>query len=72
MDKIRSLLLGLLPGKHRAYVALGLRLFEYVDTPEERDAAAAYLLETIESNGYLSVAEWSRWGGMLEILGKPK
>lgn len=67
-----NLILSLLPSKYKAYARLSLRLFEHLDTAKERDAAIQFLMDAIESDGYPSVAEWSRWGGMLGILRKPK
>ena len=70
-----SFLLALLPARYKAYAQLGLRLFQNLDTAEERDAAINFLVDAIESDGYLSVIEWSQWGKMTGIVGrqsKPK
>ena len=67
-----ALLKQLLPEKYKAYVTLGLRLFNNLNTAEERNAAIKYLLEATESGGYCSITEWATFGKMTGFVGKPK
>ena len=72
LKSLLELLLKLMPREYKAYADVGFRMFERLDTKAERDKAIDYLLESLKSDGYLSVPEWSKFGGMCGILGKPK
>jgi len=67
-----KLAMSLLPEQYKAYADTGMRMFEHLDTREEIKDAANFLIDSLESDGYLSVGEWARFGGMVGILGKPK
>jgi|TARA_R110000765_G_scaffold2717_1_gene8497 hypothetical protein len=67
-----KLLLSILPAQYKAYVDIASRMFERLDTAEERNAAIQYFITATESDGYMSVGEGSRWLSMLGLLGKPK
>ena len=65
-------ILKFIPKDYKAYADVGVRMFERLDTKVERDKAIDYLLESLKSDGYLSVPEWARFGAMCGIIGKPK
>ena len=67
-----ALLRQFLPERYKAYVTLGLRMFDNLNTAEERNAAIKYLLESTESDGYCSVTEWAKFGKLTGFVGKPK
>jgi hypothetical protein len=60
------------PQEYKAYADVGMRMFEHLDTKAEREDAANFLITSLESDGYLSVGEWGKFGGKLGIIGKRK
>ena len=63
-----------LPNELKNMVTLMVRIYESMDTPEERKAAFDYGSEMIK-DGKVTVAEWAKFGGKLGILrgnGRPK
>ena len=63
-----------LPSDLRSLVDLLVRIYESLDTPEERKAAFDYGAEMLK-DGKVNVAEWAKVGGKCGILtgnGRPK
>jgi len=67
-----GLLMKFVPAEYKGWVELAKRMTQRLDTKEEREAAAAYFLEAQQSDGMITVGEWSKFGSMLGILGGPK
>ena len=67
-----ALLRQFLPERYKAYVTLGLRMFDNLNTAEERNEAIKYLLSATESEGYCSITEWAKFGKLTGFVGKPK
>ena len=57
---------------HREYIGLATRIFQRLDTAEERRAAVRFLIDAQTDDGYISAPEWTQWGSKLGIIGKPK
>ncbi len=64
-------LIKFVPAEYKGWIELAKRMTQHLDTKEERDAAAAYFLEAQQSDGMITVWEWSKFGKMLGILGSP-
>jgi len=60
------------PQEYKVFADVGMRMFEHLDTKAEREDAANFLITSLESDGYLSVGEWGKFGGKLGIIGKRK
>ena len=60
------------PQEYKAYADVGMRMFEHLNTKAEIEDAANFLITSLESDGYLSVGEWGKFGGKLGIIGKRK
>ena len=63
-----------LPNELKNMVTLMVRIYESMDTPEERKAAFDYGAEMMK-DGKVTVAEWAKFGGKCGILrgnGRPK
>jgi len=58
--------------KAQMYADVGMRMFEHLNTKAEIEDAANFLITSLESDGYLSVGEWGKFGGKLGIIGKRK
>ena len=67
-----TLLLKLMPQEYKAYADGGIRIFQHLDTKDERDAAIGYFITATQSDGYMSVGEGSHWLSMLGVIGRPK
>ena len=60
-------LLRFLPAEQKEMVTLGMRIFNCLDSGEERKQAIEYGIEMMK-DGKVSVGEWSRFGSKLGIL----
>ena len=67
-----TLLLKLMPQEYKAYADGGIRIFQHLDTKDERDEAMDYFITATQSDGYMSAPEGSRWLSMLGLIGRPK
>ena len=65
-------LIKFVPAEYKGWVELAKRMTQRLDTKEEREKAATYFLEAQQSDGMITVSEWSKFGSMLGILGGPK
>jgi hypothetical protein len=64
--------LKLVPKEYKAYADVGIRIFQHLDTKDERDEAMDYFITATQSDGYMSAPEGSRWLSMLGLIGRPK
>ena len=60
-------LLKFMPAEKKAMITLGMRIFNCLDSGEERQAALDYGIEMMK-DGKVSVGEWARFGSKLGIL----
>jgi len=67
-----NFLLKLIPKEYREYIDLATRIFQRLDTAEERRAAVRFLIDAQTDDGYISAPEWTQGGSKLGIIGKPK
>ena len=67
-----KMLLGLLPKDIRSLVQVALRMFERLNTAEERNEAISYFLEASKSDGFMSAPEWATFGSKIGWVGRPK
>jgi hypothetical protein len=72
LARIAKFILKFLPTEYRNYFEIGERMFSRLDTKDEIQDAATFLIDSLKSDGYLSAAEWGKLGGKLGIIGKPK
>tara|TARA_R110000787_G_scaffold211053_1_gene320775 strand:- start:162 stop:470 length:309 start_codon:yes stop_codon:yes gene_type:complete len=70
--KIAMFVLKLLPEWIRDYVDVTRRIFQRLDTAEERKAVMASLIRMQKSDGYISATDWTGWGSQLGVIGKRK
>ena len=61
-----------LPQEYKDYVDVTLRIFQRLDTADERKAVIASLIRMQKSDGYISAPEWTKWGSELGVIGKRK
>ena len=61
-----------LPQEYKDYIDVVTRIFQRLDTHEERKAAIATLVRMQKSDGYISAPEWTKWGSQLGVIGKRK
>ena len=61
-----------MPPEYKAYADVGMRIFEHLNTKAEIEDVANFLIDSLASDGYLSVGEWGKFGGKLGIIGKRK
>ena len=64
-------ILRFLPAEKKAMVTLGMRIFNCLDSSEERKAALDYGIEMME-DGKVTVGGWAKFGSKLGILTGPK
>jgi len=72
MNILLKLVIRFLPQQYKAYADVGMRMFEHLDTKAEIEDAANFLITSLESDGYVSVGEWARFGGKCGIIGRTK
>lgn len=72
LSPLVNLILSFLPERYKAYATLGMSLFRHLETSEQRIDAVNYLQDSLESDGYISVIEWAKFGKMTGIVGKAK
>ena len=61
-----------LPQEYKDAIDVMGRIFQRLDTHEERKAAIASLIRMQKSDGYISAPEWTKWGSQLGVIGKRK
>ena len=67
-----KLAMELLPQEYKDYLDVVFRIFQRLDTAQERKEAIASLLRMQKSDGYISAPEWTKWGSQLGVIGKRK
>lgn len=70
--KILKFILMFLPKKYKGHFEIMERMLSRLDTKEKITDAVNFLDDAIESDGYLSVPEWARFGSMIGMIGKSK
>lgn len=65
-------LIRFLPVEYKAYFILAERMLSHLDTQAERRDAMTYFVESLQSEGYMSVPEWAAFGKKIGMLGKSK
>jgi hypothetical protein len=67
-----NLVMKFLPQEYKDYIDVTMRIFQRLNTAEERKAVIASLIRIQKSDGYISATEWTVWGSQLGVIGKRK